>query len=62
QAQFIPTLAAAAVAAGVDGIFVEVHDDPAVARSDAENALALDLLEPLLARLVRIRAASRNAD
>ncbi|MGH9146994.1 MAG: 3-deoxy-8-phosphooctulonate synthase [Vicinamibacterales bacterium] len=60
QAQFIPTLAAAAVAAGVDGVFVEVHDDPSVARSDAENALALDQLDPLLARLVRVDAASRE--
>jgi 2-dehydro-3-deoxyphosphooctonate aldolase (KDO 8-P synthase) len=60
QAQFIPTLAAAAVAAGVDGIFVEVHDDPTVARSDAENALALDRLDPLLERLVRVDAASRD--
>jgi 2-dehydro-3-deoxyphosphooctonate aldolase (KDO 8-P synthase) len=60
QAQFIPTLAAAAVAAGVDGIFVEVHDDPSVAPSDAENALALDRLDPLLARLVRVDAASRD--
>jgi 2-dehydro-3-deoxyphosphooctonate aldolase (KDO 8-P synthase) len=61
QAQYIPTLAAAAVAAGVDGIFVEVHDDPGVAPSDAENALALDLLDSLLVRLVRISAASRDA-
>jgi 2-dehydro-3-deoxyphosphooctonate aldolase (KDO 8-P synthase) len=60
QAQFIPTLAAAAVAAGVDGIFVEVHDDPSVAPSDAENALALDRLDPLLERLVRVDAASRD--
>lgn len=60
QSQFIPTLAAAAVAAGVDGVFVEVHDDPSVARSDAENALALDQLDPLLARLVRVDAASRD--
>jgi 2-dehydro-3-deoxyphosphooctonate aldolase (KDO 8-P synthase) len=53
-------LAAAAVAAGVDGIFVEVHDDPSVAPSDAENALALDRLDPLLERLVRVDAASRD--
>jgi 2-dehydro-3-deoxyphosphooctonate aldolase (KDO 8-P synthase) len=61
QAQFIPTLAAAAVAAGVDGVFVEVHDNPAAARSDADNALALDQLDPLLARLVRLDLASREA-
>ena len=61
QAQFIPTLAAAAVAAGVDGVFMEVHDDPPAARSDADNALALDELDPLLARLIRVDLASREA-
>lgn len=59
QARYIPTLAAAAVAAGVDGIFVEVHDHPAQALSDAENALPLDRLEPLLKRLTRLNAAAR---
>lgn len=56
QAEFIDPLAAAGVAAGVDGVFLEVHEDPAHAKSDAQNALRLDLLEPLLARLVRIHA------
>jgi len=42
QAEYIEPLAAAAVAAGVDGVFVEVHDDPPRARSDAQNALPLD--------------------
>jgi 2-dehydro-3-deoxyphosphooctonate aldolase (KDO 8-P synthase) len=50
-AQYIEPLAAAGVAAGVDGLFLEVHDDPARAKSDAQNALRLDLLEPLLHRL-----------
>lgn len=50
-AQYIEPLAAAGVAAGVDGVFLEVHDDPARAKSDAQNALRLDLLEPLLHRL-----------
>jgi 2-dehydro-3-deoxyphosphooctonate aldolase (KDO 8-P synthase) len=61
QAQYIETLASAAVAAGIDGLFVEVHDHPARARSDAQNALALDQLEPLLQKLMRIDAAAREA-
>ena len=54
QAQFIEPLASAGVAAGVDGVFLEVHDDPSRAKSDAQNALTLDLLEPLLERLTAI--------
>jgi 2-dehydro-3-deoxyphosphooctonate aldolase (KDO 8-P synthase) len=54
QAEFIEPLASAGVAAGVDGVFLEVHEEPSEARSDAQNALKLDLLEPLLQRLVRI--------
>jgi len=61
QAEYIETLASAAVAAGVDGLFVEVHDQPARAKSDAQNALALDRLEPLLQKLIRIDAAAREA-
>jgi 2-dehydro-3-deoxyphosphooctonate aldolase (KDO 8-P synthase) len=57
QAEFIEPLASAGVAAGVDGVFLEVHERPSEAKSDAQNALRLDLLEPLLHRLVRIRAA-----
>jgi 2-dehydro-3-deoxyphosphooctonate aldolase (KDO 8-P synthase) len=55
-AQYIDTLAAAGVAAGVDGIFLEVHDDPSKAKSDAQNALRLDQLEPLLRKLMAIDA------
>ena len=44
------------VAAGVDGIFLEVHEDPSKAKSDAQNALRLDQLEPLLRRLMAIDA------
>jgi 2-dehydro-3-deoxyphosphooctonate aldolase (KDO 8-P synthase) len=51
QPQFIPTLARAAVAAGVDGIFVEVHEDPERAFSDGPNALRLDRLAELWAKL-----------
>jgi 2-dehydro-3-deoxyphosphooctonate aldolase (KDO 8-P synthase) len=56
QAEYIEPLASAGVAAGVDGVFLEVHDDPARAKSDAQNALRLDLLEPLLRRLIAIDA------
>jgi 2-dehydro-3-deoxyphosphooctonate aldolase (KDO 8-P synthase) len=55
-AQYIEPLASAGVAAGVDGVFMEVHGDPAHAMSDAQNALRLDLLEPLLDRLLAIDA------
>ena len=57
QPEFIPVLVRAAVAAGVDGIFLEVHDDPAHAKSDGANALRLDLLKPLLERLLAIQTA-----
>jgi 2-dehydro-3-deoxyphosphooctonate aldolase (KDO 8-P synthase) len=55
-AQYIEPLASAGVAAGVDGVFLEVHEDPTRARSDAQNALRLDLLEPLLRRLMALDA------
>jgi len=56
QAEFIEPLASAGVAAGVDGVFMEVHEDPPRAKSDAQNALRLDALERLLARLLAIDA------
>lgn len=55
-AQYITPLASAGVAAGVDGLFLEVHEEPSRAKSDAQNALRLDLLEPLLRRLMAIDA------
>jgi 2-dehydro-3-deoxyphosphooctonate aldolase (KDO 8-P synthase) len=55
-AEYIEPLASAGVAAGVDGVFLEVHPDPPRAMSDAENALRLDGLERLLRRLTRIDA------
>jgi 2-dehydro-3-deoxyphosphooctonate aldolase (KDO 8-P synthase) len=58
QPEFIPVLARAAVAAGVDGVFLEVHDDPAQAKSDGPNALQLDLLKPLLETLLAIDKAA----
>ena len=61
QAEFIDTLAPAGVAAGVDGVFLEIHEDPPAAKSDAQNALALDRLDGLLRLLVRIDAARRDA-
>ena len=54
QPQFIPVLARAAVAAGIDGIFLEVHDNPAQAKSDGANALHLDRLKPLLETLLKL--------
>jgi 2-dehydro-3-deoxyphosphooctonate aldolase (KDO 8-P synthase) len=45
----------------VDGVFLEVHEEPRRAKSDAQNALALDLLAPLLDRLVRINAIVKSA-
>jgi 2-dehydro-3-deoxyphosphooctonate aldolase (KDO 8-P synthase) len=62
QAEFIEPLASAGVAAGVNGVFLEVHEDPPRARSDAQNALRLDRLEPLLRRLQTIDAIARSAD
>ena len=55
--EFIPLLARAAVAAGIDALFMEVHDDPPGAKSDAATVWPLDQLEPLLQTLLRIRAA-----
>ena len=49
------TIARASVAAGVDGLFIETHPNPAIAKSDGANMLALDRLESLLERLARIR-------
>ena len=60
QPEFIETLACAAVAAGINGIFFEVHDRPEVAKSDGENALNLDRLEPLLERLLAIESVRIN--
>jgi len=56
QPQFIPTLARAAVAAGVDGVFMEVHEAPERALSDGPNALRLDRLGPLWEKLKAIHA------
>jgi 2-dehydro-3-deoxyphosphooctonate aldolase (KDO 8-P synthase) len=57
QPEFIPLLSRAAVAAGIDGIFMEVHDNPAQAKSDGANALDLKNLEATLRELLNIRKA-----
>ena len=60
QPEFIEPLARAAVAAGVDGIFIETHDDPEKALSDGANALPLDQLSGLLARLKQLSLLIRG--
>ncbi len=55
--QLIGTIAKAAIASGADGIFIETHPNPAVAKSDGANMLPLDQLETLLEQLVKIRQA-----
>ena len=53
----IETIAKAAIATGADGLFIETHPNPAVAKSDGANMLPLHLLEPLLEKLVKLREA-----
>jgi 2-dehydro-3-deoxyphosphooctonate aldolase (KDO 8-P synthase) len=60
QPEFIPVLARAAVAAGVDGVFLEVHDNPAEAKSDGANALHLNKLKSVLETLLAVHAAVRG--
>lgn len=55
--QLIETIAKAAIATGADGLFIETHPNPAVAKSDGANMLRLDLLQPLLEKLVTLRKA-----
>ncbi|MBL7701947.1 MAG: 3-deoxy-8-phosphooctulonate synthase [Ferruginibacter sp.] len=55
--ELIETIAKAAIATGADGLFIETHPNPAVAKSDGANMLRLELLENLLEKLVRIRKA-----
>ena len=53
--QLIGTIAKAAIATGADGLFIETHPNPAVAKSDGANMLKLDLLEGLLQQLIKLR-------
>ena len=62
QAEYIEPLASAGVAAGVDGVFVEVHEEPSRAKSDAQNALRLDKVESLLRRLTAIDSIVKQAE
>ncbi len=62
QREFVPVLARAAAAAGIDGLFLEVALDPAKAKSDAANSLPIDALRPLLAAVTRIREAAQAVD
>jgi 2-dehydro-3-deoxyphosphooctonate aldolase (KDO 8-P synthase) len=55
--QMIGTISKAAIAAGADGLFIETHPNPAVAKSDGANMLKLDLIEELLNKLVKLRKA-----
>ena len=57
QPEMIETIARAAVAVQADGLFMEVHPDPSLAKSDGDNMLKLDKLEPMLIRLLKIRQA-----
>ena len=57
--EMIETIAKAAIAVGADGLFIETHENPAVAKSDGANMLQLDLLEGLLDKLLRVREAVR---
>ena len=59
QPEFIPLLARAAVAAGIDGVFLEVHDNPAEAKSDGANALHLKNLRQVLESLLAVHSAVR---
>src|SRR5438270_2175177 len=61
QPEFIPVLARAAVAAGVDGVFMEVHDNPAEAKSDGANALESTKLRALLKELLAVQGALAGA-
>ncbi len=60
-AEYIEPLASAGVAAGVDAVFMEVHEEPSRAKSDAANALRLDKLETLLRKLMRLDAVTRDS-
>ena len=60
--QLIEPLARAAIATGADGIFLETHQNPAVAKSDGANMLRLDLLDGLLTRLAQLRLAVNELD
>jgi 2-dehydro-3-deoxyphosphooctonate aldolase (KDO 8-P synthase) len=57
QREFIATLSRAAVAAGIDGLFLEIHPNPDQALCDGPNSIPLDKVEELLVQLIRVRNA-----
>jgi 2-dehydro-3-deoxyphosphooctonate aldolase (KDO 8-P synthase) len=57
QPALIETIAKAAIAVGADGLFIETHPNPSIAKSDGANMLPLDQLEGLLAKLLKVREA-----
>lgn len=60
QPQMIETIARAGIAVGVDGLFIETHPNPVIAKSDGANMLPLTLMKPLLEKLVKIRATIKS--
>jgi 2-dehydro-3-deoxyphosphooctonate aldolase (KDO 8-P synthase) len=60
DSELAPVLASAAMAAGIDGVFMEVHEDPAHALSDGPNQIPLHLLEGVIRRLQAIRSATES--
>jgi 2-dehydro-3-deoxyphosphooctonate aldolase (KDO 8-P synthase) len=62
EAEFIPHIAAAGIAAGADGLFLEIHDNPSEARSDGLNSLIINNLGPFLRKLRRVKTAIQKED
>ena len=62
ESEFIPFLAKAAVAVGIDGIFIETHPNPEIAISDGKNSLPLKYLEKLIQKLIEINKITKNTD
>lgn len=60
--EYIELIARAAIAVGADGLFMETHPEPSVAKSDGANMLRLDLIEPLLSRLTEIKMTINKID
>ena len=60
QREFVPVLARAAVAVGVNGLFMESHEDPDNAPSDGPNMLPIDAMPDVLATLMRLDTARRG--
>jgi len=60
--QLIGTLAKAAIATGAEGLFIETHPNPSIAKSDGANMLPLDQLKPLLKELIKIKKAINTSE